>query len=290
MCRKLEAFEILLFWIILKIPWTNRVINGKVLRRMNKKREVLTTIDSRKLQFFGHIMQNESRYAILQAILQGKIFEKRGPRRRRTSAITVLGVSCLPSRQRRQFNWEDWQNNGNNWSRNRGTRQNSWNQAGGRQIPTNFIRTFNLILEYENSLINTYATTNDKPEEIKEQFFEDLEQSYRRCPKNDIKILLGDMNARIGRERVFMPTIGKHSLHNVSSDNGLRLINLAAALYMTVASTYFENTQEFQIRTPTILEVKDAVKKLARNKSPGIDNLPAAELYKESGHDTIMAL
>ncbi|XP_072391325.1 uncharacterized protein [Diabrotica undecimpunctata] len=52
-------------------------------------------------------------------------------------AITVLGVSCLPSRQRRQFNWEDWENNGNNWSRNRGTRQNSWNQAGGRQIPTN---------------------------------------------------------------------------------------------------------------------------------------------------------
>ncbi|CAG9827726.1 unnamed protein product [Diabrotica balteata] len=75
MYRKLEAFEIWLYRRILKIPWADPVTNEEGLRRMNKNQKVLTTIKSRK---FGHIMRNESRYALLQAILHGKIFGKRG--------------------------------------------------------------------------------------------------------------------------------------------------------------------------------------------------------------------
>uniref|UniRef100_A0A8D8RKM6 Uncharacterized protein n=1 Tax=Cacopsylla melanoneura TaxID=428564 RepID=A0A8D8RKM6_9HEMI len=82
LCKKLEAFEMWLYRRILKIPWTARVTNEEVLRRMNKDREVMITIKVRKLQYFGHIMRNESRYTLLQAILQGKIFGKRGPGRR----------------------------------------------------------------------------------------------------------------------------------------------------------------------------------------------------------------
>ncbi|CAG9832009.1 unnamed protein product [Diabrotica balteata] len=92
MCRKLEASEMWLYRRMLKIPWTDRVTNEEVLRRMNKNREVLTTIKSRKLQFFGHIMRNESRYALLQFILQGKIFGKRVSGRRRTSWLKNLRV------------------------------------------------------------------------------------------------------------------------------------------------------------------------------------------------------
>ncbi|CAG9839537.1 unnamed protein product [Diabrotica balteata] len=92
MCRKLKAFDMWLYRRILKIPWTDRVTNEEVLRRMNKDREVLTTIKSRKLQFFGHIIRNESRYALLQATLQGKIFGKRGPGRRRTSWLKNLRI------------------------------------------------------------------------------------------------------------------------------------------------------------------------------------------------------
>ncbi|CAG9831796.1 unnamed protein product, partial [Diabrotica balteata] len=83
MCRKLEAFEMYLYQRMFKIPWTDRVTNEEVLRRMNKNREVLTTIKSRKLQFFGHIMRNEIRYASSHPAR--KIFGKRGPGRRRTS-------------------------------------------------------------------------------------------------------------------------------------------------------------------------------------------------------------
>jgi hypothetical protein len=35
------------------------------------------------------------------------------------------------------------------------------------------------------------------------------------------KILLGDFNAKVGRENIFQPTIGTESVHPESNDNGL---------------------------------------------------------------------
>ncbi|PNF36405.1 hypothetical protein B7P43_G16825 [Cryptotermes secundus] len=35
-----------------------------------------------------------------------------------------------------------------------------------------------------------------------------------------MKILLGDFNAKVGREDIFKPTIGNESLHKISDDHG----------------------------------------------------------------------
>lgn len=50
------------------------------------------------------------------------------------------------------------------------------------------------------SLINVHAPTEDKPEVEKDEFYSDLEEAYNKCPKNDIKIIVGDLNAKISRE------------------------------------------------------------------------------------------
>jgi hypothetical protein len=39
-----------------------------------------------------------------------------------------------------------------------------------------------------------------------------------------MKILLGDFNAKVGRKDIFKPTIGNESLHEISNDNGVRLV------------------------------------------------------------------
>jgi hypothetical protein len=44
-----------------------------------------------------------------------------------------------------------------------------------------------------------------------------------------MKILLGNFNAKIGREDIFKLTIGDESLHEISNDNGVRLINFATS-------------------------------------------------------------
>jgi hypothetical protein len=53
-----------------------------------------------------------------------------------------------------------------------------------------------------------------------------------------MKILL-DFNAKVGREEVFKPTIGNESLHKISNDNGVRLVNVATSKNITVKNTMF---------------------------------------------------
>ena len=54
-----------------------------------------------------------------------------------------------------------------------------------------------------------------------------------------MKILLGDFNAKIGREKIFQPTIGTESVHPVSNDNGIRLVNFYTSKNLIVKSTTF---------------------------------------------------
>jgi hypothetical protein len=44
-----------------------------------------------------------------------------------------------------------------------------------------------------------------------------------------MKILLGDFNAKVGREDIYKPTIGNESLHEISNDNGVRVVNFATS-------------------------------------------------------------
>ena len=55
-----------------------------------------------------------------------------------------------------------------------------------------------------------------------------------------MKILLGDFNAKVGRENIFKPTIGKESLHQDSNDNGVRLVNFATSKNLVIKSRYIE--------------------------------------------------
>jgi len=54
-----------------------------------------------------------------------------------------------------------------------------------------------------------------------------------------MKILLGDLNAKVGRENIFKPTIGNESLHQDGNDYGVRLVNFATSKNLVVKSTMF---------------------------------------------------
>ena len=44
-----------------------------------------------------------------------------------------------------------------------------------------------------------------------------------------MKILLGDFNAKVGKENILKPTFGNESLHQDSNDNGIRIVNFATS-------------------------------------------------------------
>jgi hypothetical protein len=54
-----------------------------------------------------------------------------------------------------------------------------------------------------------------------------------------MKILLGDLNAKVGRDNIFKPTIGNESLHQNSGDNGVRILNFATSKNLVFKSTMF---------------------------------------------------
>jgi hypothetical protein len=51
-------------------------------------------------------------------------------------------------------------------------------------------------------VLNAHAPTEAKGEDSKDSFYEELEGFFYHFPKYHTKILLGDFNANVGRERV----------------------------------------------------------------------------------------
>jgi endonuclease/exonuclease/phosphatase family metal-dependent hydrolase len=74
---------------------------------------------------------------------------------------------------------------------------------------------------------------------VKDSFYEELERVFDKFPKYLMKILLGDFNAKVGKEYIFKPRIGNKSLHEISNDNGVRLVNFATSKNLRVKSTMF---------------------------------------------------
>jgi hypothetical protein len=47
-----------------------------------------------------------------------------------------------------------------------------------------------------------------------------ISENYDKCPKHDIKTVIGDMSAQIGRDEICHPTIRNQRFHQETNDNG----------------------------------------------------------------------
>jgi hypothetical protein len=101
-------------------------------------------------------------------------------------------------------------------------------------------------LDKNYSFISAHAPTEEKNEREHDQFCETLERTHKQCPSYDIKILLGDMNAKVGKEIWTGTAAGAYGLHDESNENGIRLINYAIHQHMVIGGTLFphRNIQE----------------------------------------------
>jgi hypothetical protein len=88
-------------------------------------------------------------------------------------------------------------------------------------------------------VLNAHAPTEEKGDDSKDSFYEELEGGFDHFPKYHMKILLVDFNAKVGREDAFKPTTGNESLHQDSNDNGVRVVNSARSKNLVVKSTMF---------------------------------------------------
>ena len=72
-------------------------------------------------------------------------------------------------------------------------------------------------------MINVHAPKNEKMEEVKEEFYNLLQQNINQIANSDIKIILGDFNTK-GGKGTCEPTTGNESLHKENNNNGIKII------------------------------------------------------------------
>ena len=78
------------------------------------------------------------------------------------------------------------------------------------------------------------------PDEVKEEFYEILLRTIRSVPPKDKLILLGDFNARVGRDHDILGNVLGHHGVGKANCNGTLLLGLCAANEHVITNTIFQ--------------------------------------------------
>jgi hypothetical protein len=112
----------------------------------------------------------------------------------------------------------------------------SWNPVSSRIISAIFKTSVKRI---NMRIVLCYAPTNDAPDEDKNDFYEALEAAQLETRTTVIRIVMGDMNAKVGSDNTgYELVMGKHGLGEMNN-NGRRLADFALEHDMVVGGTIF---------------------------------------------------
>ena len=96
------------------------------------------------------------------------------------------------------------------------------------------------------TIVSAYAPTMTYPDEEKENFYESLKTTIGRVPRSDKLIVLGDFNARVGRDHeTWERVIGHHGMGNENA-NGSLLLNMCAEYQLTITNTLFQQANKYK--------------------------------------------
>jgi hypothetical protein len=66
------------------------------------------------------------------------------------------------------------------------------------------------------------APCEDKSDDVKDSFYEELGRVFDHFHRYDMKNLLDNFNMKLGREDASKPTIGNDSSQDIHNDNGVK--------------------------------------------------------------------
>ena len=91
------------------------------------------------------------------------------------------------------------------------------------------------------TLVTAYAPTLASSPDLKDRFYCELDALLKKIPKNENVYLLGDFNARVGKNCDAWPVcLGKHGIGKIN-DNGQRLLELCSNYDLCTTSSFFPN-------------------------------------------------
>ena len=112
-------------------------------------------------------------------------------------------------------------------------------EAHGPRIITATFRTKKKKIKM--NIIQCYAPTNDSKEEEKETFYNRLQALIEKFPNRDLNILMGDLNAKIGKDNSgYEETMGRHGIGE-RNENGERLADFCATNELVIGGSEFQH-------------------------------------------------
>lgn len=80
--------------------------------------------------------------------------------------------------------------------------------------------------------------------------YSELVRTYHECiPKIMQKIIMGEFNVKIDKEKVYKSEIGLDSLYQISNDNGTQHITFVISKNILICSTFFPHKGIYNIHT-----------------------------------------
>ncbi|GFS11076.1 retrovirus-related Pol polyprotein LINE-1 [Elysia marginata] len=107
--KKLEAIEMWFLRQMLKIPWTAKKTNERVLQEAQSERSLLHKIRKRQATFFGHIMRQEKlENVIIPGMMTGRRCRGRQRERLTDGMAKWLGVGSVVAMLQKTKMRQEW--------------------------------------------------------------------------------------------------------------------------------------------------------------------------------------
>ncbi|XP_072037118.1 craniofacial development protein 2-like [Amphiura filiformis] len=92
------------------------------------------------------------------------------------------------------------------------------------------------------TIIQVYAPNIADSETCVDEFYDQLQRETDKTPKNDILIIMGDLNAKVGSDNSGWETVmGKHG--HESNDRGEKLLTFCATNDLCITNTMFKQSK-----------------------------------------------
>ena len=89
------------------------------------------------------------------------------------------------------------------------------------------------------NLLSVYAPTLTSSTDAKHTFYSQLDDAIKHIPNNEVLILLGDFNARVGNDQGSWPDCLGHFGVGKCNENGQRLLELCTYHHLCITNTFF---------------------------------------------------
>ncbi len=161
-----------------------------------------------------------------------------------TYQCDILGIAEMRWTESGELNGEViWSGESNNHVRGVGflLRQRAINALiGYKPVNSRIIAARFRGMPMNITVIQVYAPTADSTEEDIEAFYEQLDETMKEIPKKDIKIVMGDWNAKVGQvNEGWEMAMGRYGFGD-RNNRGERLLQFAVEHEMFVCNTRFQ--------------------------------------------------